>query len=104
MLSTGVMWERHSLAQTLAQTGFFTLWHSPASLAQTGFFSAGHSPASVAPGRAGFLYGTDYYSGVAPGRASRDSRGWPQAWRGCVRSLPFFCLTMINLNAMGIKV
>jgi len=39
------------LAQTLAQTGFFSPWHCPA---------------SVAPGRAGFLYGTDYYSGVAP--------------------------------------
>ena len=47
------------LAQTLAQTGFFSPWHCPA---------------SVAPGRAGFLYGTDYYSGVAPGRARPYAR------------------------------
>jgi hypothetical protein len=58
-----------SLAQTLAQTGFFTLWHGPSSVApgQAGFFSPWHCPASVvAPGRAGLLYGTSYYSPVAP--------------------------------------
>jgi|GEM_PF-4485036 len=46
-----------SLAQTLAQTGFFSLWHGPASVApgRAGFFSLWHGPASVAPGRAGFF-------------------------------------------------
>jgi hypothetical protein len=44
--------EQHfSLAQTLAQTGFF---------------SPGYSPGSVALGRAGFLYSSGYYSHVAP--------------------------------------
>jgi len=69
--------------KTLAQTGFFSAGHSPASvapgravapLAQTGFFSPGHDPISVAPGRAGRagMMGTDINAkAVAPGRA-----GW----------------------------
>jgi len=44
----------YSLAQTLAQTGFFSLWHGPASVApgRAGFFFRRHCPTSVAPGRA----------------------------------------------------
>jgi hypothetical protein len=45
---------------------FIMLRRKDFSLAQTGFFSPWHCPASVAPGRAGFLYGTGYYSRVAP--------------------------------------
>ena len=57
---------------SLAQTGFFSPWHCPASvapLAQTGMMGTDINAKAVAPGRAGragFLCGTGYYSRVAP--------------------------------------
>ena len=74
------------LAQTLAQTGFFTLWHSPSSVApgRAGFFFRRHCPTSVAPlAQTGMLKDSGPSFPVAPGRA-----GQALFQRGALQSPP----------------